>query len=112
MNPDGLESLGEIIARLMSASRMGEQLDQARIWEKWDALAGPRLCRHGSPYRFKDRRLYVRVDSPVWMHRFTYEKAAIMRRINREMGYKLVTDLFFHLEPDQGPPPSQDVGYR
>jgi len=43
------------------------------------------------------------VDSAVWMNKFSYRKWEIIRRINRQAGIELVSDLFLKLASDEEP---------
>ena len=87
---------------------MGKQLDQAQIWEHWPTLAGSPLWMHGKPKKFRDLTLYIEADSPVWAHRFTYRKWAIIKRINGHVGYELVSDLFVKLSAEKSEDEPQD----
>ena len=58
------------------------------------------LAEHGHPKDLRERRLRVIVDSAVWMHKYSYCKWEIIRRINRRAGKELVSDLFFLLADD------------
>lgn len=100
--------IGDVLAGLQKTTKLGIQLEQAKIWEHWETLAGPKLCQHGKPNSIRDGRLTVDVDTSVAMHRFTYRKYAIMRRINLMARKELVTDIFFRLagDDDAAPPTS------
>lgn len=89
--------VGDILARMKSTTDLGRQLDRAVIWERWPELAGPHLSTHGHPVAVKENRLCISVDSPVWMHKFAYRKWDIVRRINRLVGYELISDVFVQL---------------
>lgn len=97
---EGVTPVAEILARLKQSGKLGQNLEYARIWEHWAAIAGARLSAHGQPYTVKDGQLRVRADSAVWMHRFSYEKWGIIGRINRMAGKELISDLFVTLEPE------------
>ncbi len=102
--------IGQVLDSLKKRSKLGLQLEQARIWEQWDTLVGPKLCEHGRPRAIKDDRLVVDVDTHVAMHRFAYRKFAIIRRINAMARKELISDIFFQLSPDEDPTPSVDEG--
>lgn len=97
---EGVTPIADILAKLKASGKLGQNLEYARIWERWDEIAGPRLSAHGQPYTVKEGQLRVRADSAVWMHRFSYDKWGIIRRINRLAGKELVHDLFVTLEPE------------
>lgn len=108
MKRDKPTRVGDILKRLKKTTPLGEELEQARIWSHWPTLAGKSLCSHGHPKTIKNNILYVEAYSPVWVHKFTYRKWNIIRRINRMAGRELVSDLFVVLAPDADPFPPQD----
>lgn len=93
-DPSGV---GDILDALKQTTPLGRQLDEARIWEHWPEVAGELLMPHGRPRSIKDGQLTIEVDSAVWMHKFAYEKAALIDRINTFLGHALVDDVFLTL---------------
>lgn len=77
--------------------KLGKQLEQAAIWDNWPEIAGVYLAKHGRPSGIKDNRLHIEVDSAVWMHKYSYKKWDIIKRINRLARKELVSDIFVEL---------------
>ncbi|MBN2311303.1 MAG: DUF721 domain-containing protein [Candidatus Hydrogenedentes bacterium] len=102
MNTNGPEAIGDILRRLVQGAGLGDNLDQAKIWEYWPELAGPRLCGHGEPKTIKDGTLHVTTDNSVSMHEFALRKWDIIGRINARAGRELVSDIFLTLRDDDG----------
>lgn len=100
-------SVGEILAGLMRKTGLGKQMDQARIWDQWEDLAGPHLAPHGRPHAVRDNTLLVEVDGAVWMNKYAYHKWDILKRINALFKRELISDIFIMLTPDDArtPPP-------
>lgn len=92
-----LSAVGDILQDLIENTQLGKQLEQARIWENWEAIVGPQWAAHGRPHSVKDKTLRIEVDSMVWMHRYAYKKTAILRKINQMAQEELVSDVFFML---------------
>lgn len=103
-----ITGIGDVLKSLEKSSKLGVQLEQARIWEQWESLVGPKLCRHGQPRGIREGRLLVDVDTTVSMHRFVYRKYGIMRRINAMAKRELVSDIFFRLAVDDEPTPPRE----
>lgn len=101
MSRNDPQSVGKILDSLKKTSSLGDQLEQARIWERWNDIAGGHLAAHGEPKTIRDNILYVEADSPVWMHRYAYRKWDIVKRINRMAGRELVSDVFVVLRADE-----------
>jgi predicted nucleic acid-binding Zn ribbon protein len=94
-------NIADIRAAMQQESALGEQLEQARIWENWPELAGSALAGRGMPVSVRDGTLTIEAESPVWMHKFAYHKWAILKRINRMAGRELVSDLFIRLAGEE-----------
>ncbi len=101
MSKKQVEHISDILARLQKNTALGLNLEQARIWEQWEQLAGEHLAKHCRPHSIKDGQLRIIVESPVWMHKLSYLKWDLLLRINRMAGKELVSDAFFVLAPDE-----------
>jgi len=97
--------IGKILDELKRTTALGDQLDRARIWDRWNDLAGSHLAAHGQPKTIRDNVLYVEAESPVWMHRYALRKWDILKRINRLAGRELVSDLFVVLQDEEDAEP-------
>lgn len=93
--------ISEVIASLAKTTPLGEALKQAEVWEKWPEIVGEKTAEHTKPHRVKDGTLTIVADSPVWMHRLSYRKWAVIRKINRLARKELVSDVFFQLLGDE-----------
>ena len=93
-------SAADILKNLIATTPLGRVFEQAQIWDNWPEIAGAVLAAHGRPKDLREQRLRVIVDSAVWMHKYSYCKWEIIRRINRMAGKELVSDLFFLLADD------------
>ena len=96
--------IGSILDDLRRSTVLGEHLEQAKVWAKWPEIVGEKTSAHTRPDHVKDGTLKVVADSPVWMHRLSYRKWEVMRRINRLARRELVSDIFFELAPDDEAP--------
>ena len=94
------KGVGDILEGMKESTALGRQLDQAAIWRRWPEIVGQELSPHGRPQTIKDNQLRIEVDSAVWMHKFSFHKWAIIKRINRMAGKELVSDIFLVLLED------------
>lgn len=101
--------IGDVLKYLIRDGGLGEQLEQARIWEHWPRLAGEPLWMHGRPVAFRDGTLIVAAESAVWMHQFTYFRRRLIGRINKMAKKRLVEDIFVRLD-DGTPGPDGQSG--
>ncbi len=92
-------SVGDILKTLSIQTKLGKHLEHAQIWEHWPELAGT-LAPHGRPKSVKDGQLHIEAESAVWMHKFTFNRWALIKAINRFAGKELVHDIFVSLLGD------------
>ena len=95
------EHISAILKRMQQTTSLGKNLEQAKIWEHWEELAGKHLAAHCRPHSIKEGHLRIIVESPVWMHKVSYLKWDLLLRINRMAGKELVSDAFFVLASDE-----------
>lgn len=99
-------SIADVLQHLIKDGGLGEQLEQARIWENWPRLAGEPLWMHGRPVALRDGTLIVEAESAVWMHQYTYFRRRLIGRINKMARKPLVANIFVRL--DDGTRGSED----
>ncbi|HOQ88555.1 MAG TPA: DUF721 domain-containing protein [Candidatus Hydrogenedentes bacterium] len=97
---DKPESLRSILNRMIQTTELGTTLEKARIWNNWRRVAGEDLAECTAPAALENGLLVVFVTDTSWMDLCLYEKWEMIRRINREAGRLIVSDIRFELAPD------------
>lgn len=97
---DEPESIQSILNRMVQTSDLGTTLEKARIWGQWARITGGALADCTAPAALENGLLVVHVADTSWMDLCLYEKWEIVRRINREAGRLVVSDIRFELVPD------------
>lgn len=100
MNENKPEGIGDIIETMKTSGTLGKNLQEARIWERWPEIVGPKLMPYGQPLGVRDETLFIQVESAVWMHKFSYQKTQIIQQANKLVGEKLVSEIFLTLDSD------------
>lgn len=95
------EHIGDILNRMKATTPLGLSLEHARIWENWTKLVGEHMAKHCRPYSVRDGQLRIMTDSAVWMHKISYIKWDLLRRINLMAKKELISDIFFLLDSDE-----------
>ena len=101
MKTPGPEHIGDILKHMQATTPLGLTLEHARIWENWTQLAGEHLAKHCRPHSVQDGQLRIMTDSTVWMHKISYVKWDLLRRINLMAKKELISDIFFLLDSDE-----------
>lgn len=107
MAKKGPTRIDEVLDALRKSPETGKPFDVAKIWEQWPNVVGTKLMPYGRPVGVRDGTLVIEVMSAVWMHRYSYRKQSILRRVNQLVGSDLVREIFFVLS-EENPPSTQD----
>lgn len=102
------EGIGDIIEAMKTSGSLGRNLQEARIWERWPEIVGPKLMPYGQPLGVRDETLFIQVESAVWMHKFSYQKPYIIQQVNKLVGHDLVSEIFLTLDPDDKAKPPEE----
>lgn len=89
--------VGDILAQITKDPKLRQALELAKVNEEWVLLAGDEIAAHGRIKGIRDKVLYIETANSVWAHRYTYQKRALIRAINKQVGRKLVKDVFIVL---------------
>src|SRR5262249_25018754 len=75
------------------------------VFGRWDQLVGPEVAAHTRPERFSNGELVVVADSAAWATQVRPLTAAVLRRLNTELGHGTVTRVVV-----RGPAPPRRTG--
>lgn len=84
-----LNNVSEMIDTAIGKSR---RLKEGILKADWEKIVG-KICEKCQPDYIKEGILYVRVESPVFIHHFTFEKVKYIKLINDYFGEKVIKDI-------------------
>ena len=102
------EPIGDILKERIDALGWECRLREEKVLVGWDAAVGPQIAAHARPSHITDHRLTIVTESSVWTQQLSLLKPDLLRRIARNFGPGVVTDLYFitgKIEPAPGSPP-------
>lgn len=90
----GFESLHRVIHHIKQTSWKEQQAFQQLLVE-WSDIVGPNVSTQTEPIKITPKRvLQVATSSGVWAHNLSFERQALLRKINQRFNFEL-TDIFF-----------------
>jgi predicted nucleic acid-binding Zn ribbon protein len=92
-----LTPLKEIIASLMSDSRLPFNPEDALIWKVWDETVGAAVARNAQPLWIQKGRLRVKVSDPIWLQELSLAEIAMREKLNERLGRRAVEKIEFRL---------------
>jgi predicted nucleic acid-binding Zn ribbon protein len=82
--PAQLEPIEDIISHILANGRFGRAALVAQLWSQWTAIAGEDIASHSFPEKVSGRKLYVKVDSPIWRQQLDLIKDEMKEKINQD----------------------------
>jgi predicted nucleic acid-binding Zn ribbon protein len=81
-----MKSLSAILQDVMAQFSLEKAFSQAQIQKHWEAAVGPAIAAHARPEEVRSGKLYVSVDSALWLQELTLMKPSLIERLNALMG--------------------------
>jgi predicted nucleic acid-binding Zn ribbon protein len=77
----GPRPVGSVLSRVVADLGLDDPAERT-LFERWDAIAGTETAAVCRVIRFRDGRLMLGVDSPVWSYELSMRRLTIKERIN------------------------------
>lgn len=87
--------MGAVLKDVMSSYGVDSKLFEGRVVATWQDIAGDRIGQEVEKAWVKDRKLYVRIKSPVWRQELYLNRDSWCKRLNEEMGESHVDEIVF-----------------
>lgn len=99
------ERVSAILGSSFSSLGISAKIREYRIKKAWAGAVGPGISRRAAPIRLMGTVLYCAVSSSPWMTELSYQKPAIVARLNSFLGEATVSDIVFRIGKvhDAGP---------
>lgn len=87
-----VEKLHNISDMIDTAVHKSRRLKEGILKADWEKIVG-KICEKCQPDFIKDDILYIRVESPVFIHHFTFEKNKYIKLINEYFNEIVIKDI-------------------
>ncbi len=67
------------------------------VLKRWEECVGQDLAGYAIPERYKEKVLYVRVKSSVWLQELHMRKRSLLSALNALVGEELFEDVRFYV---------------
>lgn len=85
--------IGEVIREMIETYRLGGKLNEVKLLHSWEKVVGEMIAKHTLDLYIKNRKLFVKVDSPALKNELTYARTMIMEKLNLEAGGKVIDEI-------------------
>jgi predicted nucleic acid-binding Zn ribbon protein len=87
--------IGEVIREMIQTYRLEGRLNEVKVLHSWEKVVGEMIARHTLDLYIKNKRLFVKVDSPALKNELTYSRSEITEKLNQEAGGRVIEEVVF-----------------
>ena len=91
----GIAPLGKVLTDLVDMLGFEEKLSEQRTLSQWTETVGEKIAKETKPTSMLNGILKVKVSTPAWRQELIFLKENIRRKLNKELGKKVVSDIKF-----------------
>lgn len=89
-----LKEVKEIVKETFQKFNLGEE--SQKLFAVWQEEVGE-LAKHAQIGNFREGKLVIEVDNPVYMQELSAKRKSIMDKVNKRMGKKLIAEVRFRV---------------
>lgn len=87
-----------LIEKIAKQTGLEGKIIELKILQNWQGEVGTEISNHTTPIKLFKGKLFVKVDSPIWMNQLTFIKKDIINKLNSSIKANIVKDIFFTLK--------------
>lgn len=90
-----VQTIGEAMGDMLDAFKIKKKFNQTHIIESWNELMGTAIARQTREIFFKDKKLFVRIDSGALKQELSMHKSMVVDKLNNFIGEEVVKEVIF-----------------
>lgn len=90
-----VKPLTELLNKFLRQEGLEVPLQQKRLIDNWEAVAGETMARYTSGKFIKNQTLFIRIDHPALRADLSMRRAELVRRLNESVSSYIISDIRF-----------------
>lgn len=90
-----VESVKDVVLRLLREQGLETPLNQKRLVESWPVVAGPVIARYTLNTYIYNQTLFVRLSNPALRSDLSMMRQELVKKLNDRVGEQVITDIRF-----------------
>ncbi len=87
--------LGDVLEVLINRMNIRARLDEARVIDTWQQLAGPEVCAVMDGAWVRGRKLFVTITSAACRQEMHLDRSGWRDRLNKQLGAERIEQIVF-----------------
>lgn len=89
-------TLADILQCCLRQDGLETPLQQRRLIDSWDKVAGKNVARYTGDKFIKNQTLFVKILNPALRANLTMMRSRLVKNLNVEVGSNVITDIKFY----------------
>jgi predicted nucleic acid-binding Zn ribbon protein len=89
------EKLGLALGRVLKKYGAEKKILEQSLMQNWDRLVGEKIAQQTQPLKVENKKLFLKVPSPVWRNELLYLKPELIKKLNIFAKTTLIQDIIF-----------------
>lgn len=95
MKKSNEQTLSEAIRELIETYRIKGKLDEVKLIGSWEKVTGKVIMKYTRDIYIRNRKLYLRIDSPALKNELLYSRSQLVDSLNKEAGSRVIEEIVF-----------------
>lgn len=88
-----VKSINDILQQFLRKEGLETPLQQKRLIDAWDSVAGPMVARYTQEKFIKNQILFVKITNPALRQDLSMMRQQLTRRLNELVGSSVISDV-------------------
>ena len=88
-----VKSINDILQQFLRKEGLETPLQQKRLIDAWDSVAGPMVARYTQEKFIKNQILFVNITNPALRQDLSMMRQQLTRRLNEVVGSSVISDV-------------------
>ena len=89
--------IGDILTKTLKRKKIPVHVADQHISHVWDAAVGSVIAANTRAHNIKNRTLFVKVSTSMWMQQLQFMKQEIMDKVNAELENQTINNIHFSI---------------
>lgn len=103
--------VGDILQETLKRRNIPIDCRDQEIVTGWEKTVGPVIFQQTRPEKIRNKTLYLKVSTPIWMQQLQFMKTELIEKVNTALGKEAVNNIFFNvgaIEPQPSKIPKKE----
>ena len=89
-----MQRVSKILDKLIRQYGLEGKMNEYMLADKWESVVGTIIASHSYPAGIHYKKLYIIVDSPVWLQEISFYKEDLIDKVNKYFGKNIIKEVY------------------